>query len=49
MRTLNTYLNERRVGTLREGDDLWSFEYDPHWANAPDAFDLSPRLQRARP
>ena len=48
MRTLIVYLNDRRVGTLSEGDDLWSFEYDPQWASAPDGFDLSPILKRSQ-
>jgi serine/threonine-protein kinase HipA len=47
MRTLHAYLNEKRVGTLSEGSDLWRFEYDPAWANAPGSFDLSPALGRA--
>lgn len=47
MRTLVGYLNDRRIGTLNEGNDLWSFEYDPAWAAAPDSFDLSPALPRS--
>lgn len=48
MRTLNAYLDSRRVGTLGENNDLWAFEYDPEWAEAADGFDLSPRLTRSR-
>jgi serine/threonine-protein kinase HipA len=47
MRTLNAYLNDQRVGTLSEGNDLWSFTYDPAWAAAPGSFDLAPGLDRA--
>ena len=47
MRALHAYLNEQRVGTLTEGDDLWQFEYDPSWVKAPGSFDLSPALSRA--
>jgi serine/threonine-protein kinase HipA len=47
MRTLIAYLNNHRVGTLSEGNDLWSFEYDPQWARASDGFDLSPILKRS--
>lgn len=47
MRTLNAYLNDQRVGTLSEGNDLWRFEYDTAWANAPGSFDLAPGLSRA--
>jgi serine/threonine-protein kinase HipA len=47
MRTLEAFLNEQRVGTLSEGEDLWRFEYDVHWARASDAYDLSPRLARS--
>ena len=49
MRTLHTYLNGRRIGTLSEGDDLRRFEYDAAWTDAPDGFDLSPALNRATP
>jgi serine/threonine-protein kinase HipA len=48
VRALIAYLNDRRVGTLSEGNDLWRFEYDPQWAKAPDGFDLSPVLQRSQ-
>jgi len=48
-RHLEVLVNERRVGWLREADDLWSFEYDPRWAAAADAFDLSPALPRSQP
>lgn len=48
MRKLIAYLNGRHVGTLSEGSDLWSFEYDPQWASAPDSFDLSPALTRSQ-
>jgi serine/threonine-protein kinase HipA len=48
VRTLVATLNGRPVGTLREGDDLWSFEYDRAWIAAPDGFDLSPSLTRAQ-
>jgi serine/threonine-protein kinase HipA len=47
MRTLEAFLNEQRVGTLSEGQDLWRFEYDMQWASASDAYDLSPRLARS--
>jgi serine/threonine-protein kinase HipA len=48
MRTLDAFLNDQRVGTLSEGDDLWRFEYNANWAGAADAFDLSPRLTRSQ-
>ncbi len=47
MRTLEAFLNEQRVGTLSEGEDLWRFEYDLQWASASDTYDLSPRLTRS--
>ncbi|MGH8199297.1 MAG: HipA N-terminal domain-containing protein, partial [Steroidobacteraceae bacterium] len=47
MRTLVGYLNDRRIGTLSEGNDLWNFQYDPAWAAAPNSFDLSPALPRS--
>jgi serine/threonine-protein kinase HipA len=48
MRSLDAWLNDRLVGTLSEGDDLWSFRYAPPWLSAADGFDLSPGLPRAR-
>src|SRR5581483_2095554 len=48
MRKLIAYLNGRAVGTLAEGSDLWTFEYEREWAGLPDSFDLSPALPRSR-
>ena len=48
MRKLIAYLNGRVVGTLAEGNDLWTFEYDREWAGLPDSFDLSPALPRSQ-
>ncbi len=48
MRQLLVSINQRQVGTLHERDDLWVFEYDAQWLNAPDCFDLSPALPRSR-
>lgn len=48
MRSLDAYLNRRKVGTLHEGDDLWGFEYDAEWMQAIDGFDLAPGLPRAQ-
>ena len=46
MRVLNAWLNDQQVGTLREGEDLWQFEYTTEWMEAPKGFDLSPALSR---
>jgi serine/threonine-protein kinase HipA len=48
MRTLIAYLNGHAVGTLAEGNDLWTFEYDRDWVSRPDSFDLSPALPRSQ-
>jgi serine/threonine-protein kinase HipA len=48
MRKLIAYLNRRAVGTLAEGNDLWTFEYDREWAGLSDSFDLSPALPRSQ-
>lgn len=48
MRTLDVLLNDKPVGTLSEGDDLWSFAYDAQWARAAEGFDLAPGLPRAQ-
>ncbi|MCF8157485.1 MAG: HipA domain-containing protein [Rhodoferax sp.] len=46
MRSLNVYVDNRLVGQLFEGDDLWRFEYDISWIEATDSFDLGPGLPR---
>src|SRR6201996_313242 len=48
MRTLDAFLNDQRIGTLSEGNDLWQFEYDVRWAEGSESFDLSPRLTRSQ-
>lgn len=45
-RSLVVYLNDQRVGTLEEANDLWAFEYDRAWSTDPLGFDLSPALSR---
>lgn len=46
MRSLNVFVDNRLVGQLHEGEDLWRFEYDKSWAQATDSFDLAPGLPR---
>ncbi|HEY4079351.1 MAG TPA: HipA domain-containing protein [Burkholderiaceae bacterium] len=46
-RELNVWLNDRLVGRISEGNDLWAFAYEPAWASAADAFDLGPGLPRS--
>jgi serine/threonine-protein kinase HipA len=48
LRSLNVYIDRRQVGALHEGDDIWRFEYEPQWADAPNSFDLAPGLPRTR-
>ncbi len=45
-RELLVSVNEQLVGSLREGNDLWTFEYSADWAASPASFDLSPALRR---
>lgn len=47
-RQLDVFINARQVGTLREENDIWSFDYCEAWASASDSFDLSPALPRAK-
>lgn len=47
-RALAVFSNEQRVGTLREDNDLWEFEYVQEWAASGEGFDLSPALPRAQ-
>ncbi len=46
VRSLHAYIDQRRIGTLEEGHNLWSFQYDSQWAEAAGSFDLSPALSR---
>lgn len=48
MRSLRVFIDQRQVGTLFEGNDLWVFEYDKSWAAASDSYDLSPALPREK-
>lgn len=48
MRSLEVYIDKRRMGELNEGEDIWQFTYDAEWAKAPDSFDLAPGLPRAQ-
>ena len=47
-RRLQIFINEDRVGTLFEDQDLWVLAYDESWARRADSFDLSPALPRAQ-
>lgn len=42
-RALSVWCNADPVGTLREQNNLWTFEYDPDWSG----FDLAPGLRRS--
>jgi serine/threonine-protein kinase HipA len=46
-RSLDAYINARLVGTLRETNGVWAFDYSQEWAQADDGFDLSPALARS--
>jgi serine/threonine-protein kinase HipA len=47
-RSLAVFSNAQRVGTLREDNDLWEFEYAHEWAASAQGFDLSPALPRTQ-
>lgn len=47
LRQLDVLVDDRLVGRLAVTDDIWTFEYDPIWRDAPNAFDLSPALPRS--
>jgi serine/threonine-protein kinase HipA len=46
-RELEVRIDDQSVGSLKEYNDLWAFEYSPQWAVSADSFDLSPALPRA--
>lgn len=43
-RTLQAYINGRRVGELSDTNGVWSFAYEATWVGAEDAYPLSPAL-----
>lgn len=43
-RTLAALINDERIGTLRENNGLWSFQYTEAWLVHPRRFSLSPHL-----
>lgn len=45
-RTLQAWINEGKVGELRDENGIWSFVYTPQWVNADDGYALSPALPR---
>lgn len=45
-RALQAYINDRRVGELRDENGIWSFTYDPNWHADPAAYPLSPALSK---
>lgn len=46
-RTLDVWMDQTRIGELREAGNLWSFAYNVDWQASPDAFALSPSLPLA--
>lgn len=46
MRQLDVWLNQDRIGILREGNDLWEFDYNEAWARSDAGFSLAPGLPR---
>lgn len=43
-RSLHASINQTEVGTLKEVDGLWSFQYSADWLGSPGGFALSPHL-----
>ncbi len=47
-RRLHIFINQDRVGTLHEDNDLWTLVYEQDWAAKDGSFDLSPTLARSQ-
>ena len=47
-RRLGVFINQDRVGTLHEDNDLWALTYDEQWVARESSFDLSPALPRSQ-
>jgi len=43
-RTLNVWINDARVGRIREHNGLWAFAYAPEWLASHSAFPVCPHL-----
>jgi serine/threonine-protein kinase HipA len=43
-RSLQAYINQTLVGTLREIKGLWSFQYEASWVSNPNGYALSPHI-----
>jgi serine/threonine-protein kinase HipA len=43
-RSLAALINDEHIGTLRESNGLWSFQYTEAWLRHTDRFSLSPHL-----
>ena len=41
---MHASINQANVGTLREVDGVWSFQYSQSWLNNPFSYALSPSL-----
>ena len=47
VRTLQVSINGTLVGTLRDEDNIWSFQYAATWLGSPGSFPLAPSLPLA--
>ena len=45
-RRLQAFVNDQKVGELRDENGIWGFLYDAQWILDPEGFGLSPALQR---
>ncbi|WP_440877040.1 HipA domain-containing protein [Thalassotalea sp. PLHSN55] len=44
MRKLNIFINQLKVGTLFEEDDIWAFQYDDMWLNCLEKHPICPQI-----
>ncbi|EHL24811.1 HipA N-terminal domain-containing protein [Acidovorax sp. NO-1] len=44
VRTLQVLINGALVGTLRDADNIWAFQYASTWLESPSAFSLAPSI-----
>lgn len=44
MRQLNVFINERQVGVLFEGDDIWAFKYNKQWLEYDGSYPICPQI-----
>lgn len=44
MRRLNIFINQQKVGTLFEENDIWAFQYEEQWLQYKNSYPICPQI-----